>query len=207
MTQIFNFINKCIKCVLYFIIVSFILLIALCCYFRYQYNNAIDKNIKMELTIRELKNQIETIELRMQIKNNENKWKNTEQLISLLKNLKKENESLKKENESLIKNLKKENESLKINYNVTQEQLKETKSVLETTKSVLETTKIKLYTLMASNFKKNDNSVNISYKQNKNDNTKRYHHIFENNNTKRYQHIFENNVSDIRLCDYKLKRL
>ena len=195
MTQIFNFINKCIKCVLYFIIVSFILLIALCCYFRYQYNNAIDKNIKMELTIRELKNQIETIELRMQIKNNENKWKNTEQLISLLKNLKKENESLKKENESLIKNLKKENESLKINYNVTQEQLKETKSVLETTKSVLETTKIKLYTLMASNFKKNDNSVNISYKQNK------------NYNTKKYQHIFENNVSDIRLCDYKLKRL
>ena len=207
MTQIFNFINKCIKCVLYFIIVSFILLIALCCYFRYQYNNAIDKNIKMELTIRELKNQIETIELRMQIKNNENKWKNTEQLISLLKNLKKENESLKKENESLIKNLKKENESLKINYNVTQEQLKETKSVLETTKSVLETTKIKLYTLMASNFKKNDNSVNISYKQNKNNNTKKYQHIFENNNTKRYQHIFENNVSDIRLCDYKLKRL
>ena len=200
MTQIFNFINKCIKCVLYFIIVSFILLIALCCYFRYQYNNAIDKNIKMELTIRELKNQIETIELRMQIKNNENKWKNTEQLISLLKNLKKENESLKKENESLIKNLKKENESLKINYNVTQEQLKETKSVLETTK-------IKLYTLMASNFKKNDNSVNISYKQNKNNNTKKYQHIFENNNTKRYQHIFENNVSDIRLCDYKLKRL
>ena len=195
MTQIFNFINKCIKCVLYFIIVSFILLIALCCYFRYQYNNAIDKNIKMELTIRELKNQIETIELRMQIKNNENKWKNTEQLISLLKNLKKENESLKKENESLIKNLKKENESLKINYNVTQEQLKETKSVLETTKSVLETTKIKLYTLMASNFKKNDNSVNINYRQNK------------NNNTKKYQHIFENNVSDIRLCDYKLKRL
>ena len=195
MTQIFNFINKCIKCVLYFIIVSFILLIALCCYFRYQYNNAIDTNIKMELTIRELKNQIETIELRMQIKNNENKWKNTEQLISLLKNLKKENESLKKENESLIKNLKKENESQKINYNVTQEQLKETKSVLETTKSVLETTKIKLYTLMASNFKKNDNSVNINYRQNK------------NNNTKKYQHIFENNVSDIRLCDYKLKRL
>ena len=202
MTQIFNFINKCIKCVLYFIIVSFILLIALCCYFRYQYNNAIDKNIKMELTIRELKNQIDTIELRMQIKNNENKWKNTEQLISLLKNLKKENESLKIENESLIKNLKKENESLKreneslkINYNVTQEQLKETKSVLETTKSVLETTKIKLYTLMASNFKKNDNSVNISYKQNK------------NYNTKKDQHIFENNVSDIRLCDYKLKRL
>ena len=194
MTQIFNFINKCIKCVLYFIIVSFILLIALCCYFRYQYNNAIDKNIKMELTIRELKNQIEIIELRMQIKNNENKWKNTEQLISLLKNLKKENESLKKENESLIKNLKKENESLKINYNVTQEQLKETKSVLETTKSVLETTKIKLYTLMASNFKKNDN-------------TKKYQHISKNNNTKRYQHIFENNVSDIRLCDYKLKRL
>ena len=202
MTRIFNFINKCIKCVLYFIIVSFILLIALCCYFRYQYNNAIDKNIKMELTIRELKNQIDTIELRMQIKNNENKWKNTEQLISLLKNLKKENESLKKENESL-----------KINYNVTQEQLKETKeqlketkSVLETTenklytlieetKSVLETTETKLYTLIASNFKKNDNSVNINYKQNKND------------NTKKYQHIFKNNVSDIRLCDYKLKRL
>ena len=170
MTQIFNFINKCIKCVLYFIIVSFILLIALCCYFRYQYNNAIDKNIKMELTIRELKNQIDTIELRMQIKNNENKWKNTEQLISLLKNL------------------KKENESLKINYNVTQEQLKNTKSFLETTEN-------KLYTLIASNFKKNDNSVNINYRQNK------------NNNTKRYQHIFENNVSDIRLCDYKLKRL
>ena len=170
MTQIFNFINKCIKCVLYFIIVSFILLIALCCYFRYQYNNAIDKNIKMELTIRELKNQIETIELRMQIKNNENKWKNTEQLISLLKNL------------------KKENESLKINYNVTQEQLKNTKSFLETTEN-------KLYTLIASNFKKNDNSVNINYKQNKND------------NTKKYQHIFKNNVSDIRLCDYKLKRL
>ena len=195
MTQIFNFINKCIKCVLYFIIVSFILLIALCCYFRYQYNNAIDKNIKMELTIRELKNQIETIELRMQIKNNENKWKNTEQLISLLKNLKKENESLKIENESLIKNLKieneslkKENESLKINYNVTQEQLKNTKSFLETTEN-------KLYTLIASNFKKNDNSVNINYRQNK------------NNNTKKYQHIFENNVSDIRLCDYKLKRL
>ena len=177
MTQIFNFINKCIKCVLYFIIISFILLIALCCYFRYQYNNAIDKNIKMELTIRELKNQIETIELRMQIKNNENKWKNTEQLISLLKNLKKENESLKRENESL-----------KINYNVTQEQLKNTKSVLETTEN-------KLYTLIASNFKKNDNSVNINYRQNK------------NNNTKKYQHIFENNVSDIRLCDYKLKRL
>ena len=177
MTQIFNFINKCIKCVLYFIIVSFILLIALCCYFRYQYNNAIDKNIKMELTIRELKNQIETIELRMQIKNNENKWKNTEQLISLLKNLKRENESLKKENEIL-----------KINYNVTQEQLKNTKSFLETTEN-------KLYTLIASNFKKNDNSVNINYRQNK------------NNNTKRYQHIFENNVSDIRLCDYKLKRL
>ena len=170
MTQIFNFINKCIKCVLYFIIVSFILLIALCCYFRYQYNNAIDKNIKMELTIRELKNQIETIELRMQIKNNENKWKNTEQLISLLKNL------------------KKENESLKINYNVTQEQLKNTKSFLETTEN-------KLYTLIASNFKKNDNSVNINYRQNK------------NNNTKKYQHIFENNVSDIRLCDYKLRRL
>lgn len=184
MTQIFNFINKCIKCVLYFIIVSFILLIALCCYFRYQYNNAIDKNIKMELTIRELKNQIDTIELRMQIKNNENKWKNTEQLISLLKNLKKENENLRKENESL----KKENESLKINYNVTQEQLKNTKSFLETTEN-------KLYTLIASNFKKNDNSVNINYRQNK------------NNNTKRYQHIFENNVSDIRLCDYKLKRL
>lgn len=181
MTRIFNFINKCIKCVLYFIIVSFILLIALCCYFRYQYNNAIDKNIKMELTIRELKNQIDTIELRMQIKNNENKWKNTEQLISFLKNL-------KKENESLIENLKKENESLKINYNVTQEQLKKTESVLETTK-------IKLYTLMASNYKKNDNSVNINYKKNK------------NNNTKKYQHIFENNVSDIRLCDYKLKRL
>ena len=196
MTQIFNFINKCIKCVLYFIIVSFILLIALCCYFRYQYNNAIDKNIKMELTIRELKNQIETIELRMQIKNNENKWKNTEQLISLLKNLKKENESLKIENESL----KKENESLKINYNVTQEQLKNTKSFLETTEN-------KLYTLIASNFKKNDNSVNINYRQNKNNNTKKYQHIFENNNTKRYQHIFENNVSDIRLCDYKLKRL
>ena len=177
MTQIFNFINKCIKCVLYFIIVSFILLIALCCYFRYQYNNAIDKNIKMELTIRELKNQIDTIELRMQIKNNENKWKNTEQLISLLKNLKRENESLKKENEIL-----------KINYNVTQEQLKNTKSFLETTEN-------KLYTLIASNFKKNDNSVNINYRQNK------------NNNTKRYQHIFENNVSDIRLCDYKLKRL
>ena len=196
MTQIFNFINKCIKCVLYFIIVSFILLIALCCYFRYQYNNAIDKNIKMELTIRELKNQIETIELRMQIKNNENKWKNTEQLISLLKNLKKENENLRKENESL----KKENESLKINYNVTQEQLKNTKSFLETTEN-------KLYTLIASNFKKNDNSVNINYRQNKNNNTKKYQHIFENNNTKRYQHIFENNVSDIRLCDYKLKRL
>ena len=192
MTRIFNFINKCIKCVLYFIIVSFILLIALCCYFRYQYNNAIDKNIKMELTIRELKNQIDTIELRMQIKNNENKWKNTEQLISLLKNLKKENESLiknlKKENESLIENLKKENESLKINYNVTQEQLKKTKSVLETTK-------IKLYTLMASNYKNNDNSDNINYKQNKND------------NTKKYQYISENNVSHIRLCDYKLKRL
>ena len=170
MTQIFNFINKCIKCVLYFIIVSFILLIALCCYFRYQYNNAIDKNIKMELTIRELKNQIDTIELRMQIKNNENKWKNTEQLIYLLKNL------------------KKENESLKINYNVTQEQLKNTKSFIETTEN-------KLYTLIASNFKKNDNSVNINYRQNK------------NNNTKKYQHIFENNVSDIRLCDYKLKRL
>ena len=182
MTQIFNFINKCIKCVLYFIIVSFILLIALCCYFRYQYNNAIDKNIKMELTIRELKNQIDTIELRMQIKNNENKWKNTEQLISLLKNL------------------KKENESLKINYNVTQEQLKNTKSFIETTEN-------KLYTLIASNFKKNDNSVNINYRQNKNNNTKKYQHIFENNNTKRYQHIFENNVSDIRLCDYKLKRL
>ena len=182
MTQIFNFINKCIKCVLYFIIVSFILLIALCCYFRYQYNNAIDKNIKMELTIRELKNQIDTIELRMQIKNNENKWKNTEQLIYLLKNL------------------KKENESLKINYNVTQEQLKNTKSFLETTEN-------KLYTLIASNFKKNDNSVNINYRQNKNNNTKKYQHIFENNNTKRYQHIFENNVSDIRLCDYKLKRL
>ena len=196
MTQIFNFINKCIKCVLYFIIVSFILLIALCCYFRYQYNNAIDKNIKMELTIRELKNQIDTIELRMQIKNNENKWKNTEQLISLLKNLKKENENLRKENESL----KKENESLKINYNVTQEQLKNTKSFLETTEN-------KLYTLIASNFKKNDNSVNINYRQNKNNNTKKYQHIFENNNTKRYQHIFENNVSDIRLCDYKLKRL
>ena len=143
----------------------------------------------MELTIRELKNQIDTIELRMQIKNNENKWKNTEQLISLLKNLKKENESLKKENESL-----------KINYNVTQEQLKNTKSFLETTEN-------KLYTLIASNFKKNDNSVNINYRQNKNNNTKKYQHIFENNNTKRYQHIFENNVSDIRLCDYKLKRL
>lgn len=188
MTRIFNFINKCIKCVLYFIIVSFILLIALCCYFRYQYNNAIDKNIKMELTIRELKNQIDTIELRMQIKNNENKWKNTEQLIYLLKNLKKENESLKKENESL-----------KINYNVTQEQLKNTKSVLETTENklytLIETTENKLYTLIASNFKKNDNSVNINYRQNK------------NNNTKKYRHIFENNVSDIRLCDYKLKRL
>lgn len=188
MTRIFNFINKCIKCVLYFIIVSFILLIALCCYFRYQYNNAIDKNIKMELTIRELKNQIDTIELRMQIKNNENKLKNTEQLISLLKNL-------KKENESLIENLKKENESLKINYNVTQEQLKKTKSDLETTE-------IKLYTLMASNYKKNDNSDNINYKQNK----KNYKQN-KNDNTKKYQYISKNNVSDIRLCDYKLKRL